>query len=214
MIPAQAPPEPAISIAVDQPARLVTGTDKDRFTVVARVSGDTDGELELRGTAAAYPRLGIADRKPAGRRARLGLAPPVTARYRVRLLDGKRVLARSRPFTVVAHPQVTLELEEMGGGPIRLDASGVLDRGDFRFKPRAGSATELSFYYKLRRGGAFKHLADAALTADGCCERAASHTVFDTTLLSGIESFTVCVPGRLFAGAGEALDCPPTLRAE
>lgn len=205
------PPEPAITIRVEQPRRLVTGTGRDSFNVVARVAGApaTRHTLELRGESKAYPKLDPAVRERGADRARLRLAPPVTARYRVRLIAGGAVLARSRRFTVVAHPQVTLDLEDMGGGPVRLDAAGILDRGDSRLKPRPGGATEASFYYRLRRGGPFKHLADADLVKDGCCTRRASHTVFDTTLLAGIERFTVCVPGRLFAGAGERGRCRP-----
>lgn len=209
---AQAPP--AIEILhFTPPQHLIAST---QFKVHAQVTG-VAGEYDLTvvGDSPAYDQdvFTTGDITTDGTEWIAEVSPSATATYHLNAVtaDGT-VLASSRPFTVVAHPLLTLKSRPLGGG-LELRTAARLLRGKTTFKPRRGSAREAVFYYQLDGSDSFKELAREPLAGRGCCTRRATHTIYDTSLLSGIKSFRVCFPGRLFAGAGKVGHCPSQLSA-
>jgi hypothetical protein len=213
-LPARA--QTAIELVDFEPPKHLVADGTSSFKVPARIAGlERDYDVRLAGTSKAYRGeevWTVTDTATNDKTTTFTVVPSATAAYRVEAWSGDELVAASRRFTVVAHPAVTLTSKKVGGG-LTLQTTARLDRGDLTFKPRAGGAKEAAFYYRLDGSDVYKRLATAPLEKQKCCARTASHTIYDLALLSGIRSFRVCFPGRVFAGAGEPARCPLKLSA-
>ncbi|MEA2167467.1 MAG: hypothetical protein QOF76_767 [Solirubrobacteraceae bacterium] len=207
----------SVSVKVNAPDHLVSD-GADSFSVATRVSGVSGNyHLEVVGESSEYPDQAVSRTvggQTLGAKSTLIVIPAVTAIYHVQAVSGHDVLATSRAFTVVAYPEITLGVAREGSG-VRLRATARINRDKLDLKARAGDATEAIFYYRIHGSSYFKRFSPTDLGAVHCsattCSRKAEQTNYDATLLSGIESFRVCFPGRPFAGAGDPGHCPRKL---